>query len=181
VTGTITGTSTVVGATDIDLYGLGSEPGYPSTARVRPLAPVTDAGAAAKSLEELDREGEFVKPVARTPHFVTGVLGSEVRKDGGTPVASNQRWRFTRKDGQCVVFVTWKPGRKEDTTSSFGLFDEDGHRLAATDSKKVKLRSGRSVIQYWQVNLAALKPGVYRVDLVAGSDPVWRTFFRVTE
>ena len=186
VAGTITGQS-IVGATDHDSLDLGtlgpglvSSESYFARGRVRPLGPIPDAGAASKTLEELDRAGEFVRPLARTPHFVTGVLGTGIERQGQIPVASNQRWRFTRQDGQCVVFVTWHSMRKEDTTSNFALFDEDGRQVAATDPGKLKLRSGQYLVQYWNITLAALKPGIYRVDLFAGPDPVWRTFFRVT-
>jgi hypothetical protein len=36
-------------------------------------------------------------------------------------------------------------------------------------------------VQYWELKLAALEPGLHRIDVVAGSSPVWRTFFRLTE
>jgi hypothetical protein len=187
VAGTIASRS-VVGATDIDSLDLGalgagpvSREGYSLRGRVRPLGPIPDPGAASKTLEDLDRAGEFVRPLARTPHFVTGVLGTGIERQGEIPVAANQRWRFTRKDGQCVVFVTWHATRKEDTTSNFALFDEDGRQVGASDPRKLGLRSGQYMVQYWGINLAALRPGIYRVDLFAGSDPVWRTFFRVTE
>jgi hypothetical protein len=186
VAGTITSQS-VVGATDRDLLDFASMgPGriptesYSRGGRVRPLGPIPNAGAASKTLEELDRAGEFVRPLAHTPHFVSGVMGTGIERQSGIPVAADQRWRFTRSDGQCVVFVTWHAARNEDTTSQFALFDEDGRHVAASNSGKLKLRAGDYFVQHWKINVAALKPGIYRVDLFAGTDPVWWTFFRVT-
>jgi hypothetical protein len=36
-------------------------------------------------------------------------------------------------------------------------------------------------VQYWTIPLSGLTPAIYRVDVKLGPDPVWRTFFRVTE
>jgi len=147
--------------------------------RARPLPAVPEANAPSKTLQELEQAGLFVRPVVRSSHFVSGVLGTGVEKRGPVPVATGQRSRFARGDGKCVAFVTWSPGRKEDTTTRFELFDEEGRLRGASDPKKLRLRQGESFVQYWEINLAALQAGVYRVDVVAGPDPLWRTFFRV--
>jgi hypothetical protein len=142
---------------------------------------VPDPSAASRTLQDLGAAGEFVRPLARTPHFVQGILGTGIGKQGPVPVATGQRFRFSRSDGTCVVFVTWTPGRKEDTTAVFQLFDEDNHRLGASNAARLKMRTSQSLVQYWKFDLATFKPGIYRVDVVLGTEPVWRTFFRVTD
>ena len=54
-------------------------------------------------------------------------------------------------------------------------------RLGGTEPRKVKLRLNESFVQYWTFGLSGLAAGIYRVDVKLGADPVWRTFFRVTE
>jgi hypothetical protein len=172
----------IVGASRFDLLpagGAGMVRGL--EARVRPLPPVPDAAAASRSFADLDRDGFFVRPVVRTPHFVHGTLGTGVVKQNGIPIATDQRFRFSRREGQALVFVSWSPAKKENTTSQFELFDADNRKLAATDPKPAKLREGQPFVQYWELELASFKAGLYRVDVLIGPDPVWRTFFRVTE
>jgi hypothetical protein len=149
--------------------------------RARPLPAVPEANTPSKRLQELEQAGLFVRPVARTPHFVSGVLGTGVATRGPVPVATDQRSRFSRADKKCVVFVTWSPGRKEDTTSHFELFDEEGRLRGSSKPRKLRLRQGESFVQGWEIDLAALKAGVYRVDVVAGTAPLWRSFFRVID
>jgi hypothetical protein len=175
--------SGIPGATVLDLFGLGDRTPRVQDrgTRARPLTPAPAEGAASRTLSDLEQAGVFVRPLARTPHFVSGVMGTGVERQGQIPVATDQRFRFSHADGQCVVFVTWVPSQKEDTTLHFELYDEDNRRLAATDPRKARLRSGQSFVQYWEVKLASLKPGLHRVDVVAGSFLVWRTFFRLSE
>jgi hypothetical protein len=175
--------SGIAGASVLELYGLADPARRVEVrgARARPLDAAPSEGAASRTLSEIEQAGGFVRPLARTPHFVSGVMGTGIEKQGQIPVAVDQRFHFSRADGQCVVFVTWVPSGKEDTTLHFELYDEDNRRLAATEPVKARLRSGQSFVQYWQLKLAGLKPGLHRVDAMAGASPVWRSFFRLTE
>jgi S1-C subfamily serine protease len=182
--GTTAGPGGVVGASALDLVMLGPEiGGSVRGGRVRDLPSLPPEGSASRTLEDLDRAGEFVPTIAGTPHFVQGVLGTGVQRQGPAqiPVAVDQRFRFSRREESCVVFVTWTPARKEDSTVAFELFDEDNRRVGGTDPTKAKLRPSQSFVQYWAIPLSRLAPGIYRVDVRLGSEPVWRTYFRVTE
>lgn len=173
--------SGIPGASAFDLSGLGDRRMLMRGGRARPLVAAPSEGAASRTLADLDQAGLFVRPLARTPHFVSGVLGTGIERKGTIPVAVDQRLRFSRADGHCVVFVTWSPSGKEDTTTHFELYDEDNRRLASTEPRKARLRTGESFVLTWELKLAALKPGLYRVDMVAGASPVWRTFFRLAD
>ena len=182
--GTTTSHLSVVGASVLDLGTIGSETGgYPRGGRVRGFPPAPAQSSASRTLEDLDKDGLFVKALARTPHSVLGILGTGVEHQGKAriPVATDQRFRFSRAEKSCVVFVTWIPALKQDSTAAFELFDENNRRVAGTDPAKVKLRPGESFVHHWTISLPALVPGIYRVDVKLGPDPVWRSFFRVTE
>jgi hypothetical protein len=182
--GTAVGHASAAGASALDLASLGLEAGgSPRGGRVRGFPSLPAEGSASRTLEDLGRAGEFVRRLVRTPHFVHGVLGIGVERQGraGIPVPVDQRFRFSRREESCVVFVTWNPTRKEDSTIAFELFDEDNRRLGGTDPTRAKLRPAESFVQYWTIPLSRLVPGIYRVDVKLGPDPVWRTFFRVTE
>jgi hypothetical protein len=138
--------SGIVGASRFDLLpagGGGLVRGMEG--RVRPLPFPPDPAAATRSFAALDREGFFVRPVVRTPHFVQGTLGTGVTKKNGFPIATDQRYRFSRQEGQALVFVTWSPAKKENTTSHFELFDVENRKLGATDPKPANCaRASRS-------------------------------------
>jgi hypothetical protein len=182
--GTAAGHGGVAGASALDLVSLASGPrGFPRGGRVRGFPSLPAAGSASQTLEDLDRAGAFVKRLVHTPHFVNGILGTGVERQGQAqiPVAADQRFTFARREKSLVVFVTWNPACKEDSTIAFELFDADNRRLAGTDPRKVKLRPNESFVQYWTLQPSGLVAGIYRVDVKLGPDPVWRTFFRVTE
>jgi len=182
--GTTAGPPALAGATVMDIAMLGPEvAGMSRGGRVRGFPSLPAEGSASRTLEDLDRAGEFIKPLTHTPHFVHGVLGTDVERQGAAriPNAVDQRFRFSRREKSCVVFVTWTPGRKEDSTVAFELFDDDNRNLGGTNPTKAKLRPGESFVQYWTIALPKLAPGIYRVDAKLGPDPVWRTYFRVTD
>ena len=108
-------------------------------------------------------------------------MGTGVERQNGIPVASDQRFRFGPADPRCVVFMTWVPSTKEDAASVFELYDEDNRRLMASEERKLKMRSGQTFVQWWEIALSGLKPGLYRVDATKAGEPVWRTFFRLTD
>ncbi len=182
--GSAAGPVALPGATTLDLVMLGPDDGSTSRGgRIRGIPSLPEEGSAARTLEDLDRAGEFVRPLVHTPHFVHGVLGTDVARQGDAqvPMAVDQRLRFSRREKSCVVFVTWSPARKEESPVSFQLFDEDNRNVGGTEPRKAKLRAGEPFVQYWTIPVPRLLPGIYRVDVMLGPDPVWRTFFRVTE
>jgi hypothetical protein len=182
--GTTGGAPAVAGATRVELAMLGPEVASASQGgRIRGFPSLPEEGSASRTLEDLDRAGEFVRPLAHTPHFVYGILGADVERRGAAriPMAVDQRFRFSRREKSCVVLATWTPARKQDATVAFQLFDEDNRAIGASDATKAKLRPGESFVQYWTIPLLKLVPGIYRVDVTLGPEPVWRTYFRVTE
>jgi len=171
--------SRVLGGTPLDGAETRTAPVRGTRARPVPAPPQEDA--AARTLDDLVKTGVFVPLVVHTPHFVSGVMGTGIEWQGRIPIARDQRFQFTRGDRQCVVFMTWVPASKEDAISVFGLYDADNHRLAASEERKLKMRPSQSFVQWWEIALGPLKPGVYRVDATKNGDPVWRTFFRLTD
>jgi hypothetical protein len=178
----------VLGADALDEYALErplrigpSQSSSPGGARARPLTALPEAKAASKTLLELEQAGVFVKPLARSEHFVNGVMGTGIGEQSGIPFATGQGFRFSRAERSCVVFTTWVGRRKQDAPSALEMYDGANHKIWASRTETVKLRSGQTLVRYWTLALAPLTPGIYRLDLTLGPDPVWRTFFRVTE
>jgi hypothetical protein len=68
-----------------------------------------------------------------------------------------------------------------DAVLTFEMFDGDNRRVVASPERRVKMREGVTFVQWWTTDLAALRPGIYRIDALKNADPVWRTYFRVTD
>lgn len=181
VVGFVVADHVFLGAGRLDLLPLGAL--HPSTGgtRVRSLPAVPDAAAATRTLADLELAGEFVRPLAATRHFVSGVLGTGIAEDRGVPFAVGQKFRFSRTEARLVVFVTWAGRQKQEATAEIVLFDESNLALFKSPSNQLKLRPGRTLVQWWPVELARLQAGVYRVDAVLNGDPLWRTFFALTD
>lgn len=173
-----------IGADPLDLAAMSVRAsGSLRGGRLRGFPPTPGVGAGSRTLEDLARAGEFVGPLVPTPHSVQGIMGTGVQLQGQAkiPVAADQRFQFSRTEKNCIVFITWIPAEKQDATGAFELFNEDNKSVGASDPLKLKLRPGNSLVQYWTISPSGLSPGVYRVDVKLGSDPVWRTFFRITD
>jgi hypothetical protein len=52
-----------------------------------------------------------------------------------------------------------------------------GQEIAA----KIDLKINETIFSAWQIPAANLPLGVYRMDILLGGDPAWRSFFRITE
>lgn len=169
----------VPGASSADLVAL-NERGYGGS-RARALPPVPVETASPRTLQELEESGLFVTRLAQSRHFVHGVLGARLLRQAAIPHVAEQRSSFSRTDRQCVVLVALDPEEKADISGHFALFDRDNHRLGGTDPVNLKLRPNKTVFQYWELPLAPLAPGLYRIDYVMGAGPAWRVFFRLAE
>jgi hypothetical protein len=174
--------SGIPGAGPVDQAAL-ADAGYDVARGSRARAPVSasDATSLSETFESLAQAGAFVKPLVRSPHIVDGALDTEASRSLRVPTWIERRFRFTRAD-RCVVSVRWIPDQKQDTTSRFEVFDAGNRRVGASDPAKLKLRPGQPLLQSWEIALTTLPAGLYRVDLVLGdADPVWRSYFHLTE
>ena len=98
------------------------------------------------------------------------------------PRVIEERYEFARGDQQLIVFVTWLPEEKRKGVPALHVFDLD-NRLIFENAGKKKITVNTNKLSYtaWEVDVATIRPGIYRVDVLLDSDTVWRTFFRVVE
>lgn len=134
--------------------------------------PVTLAGLAARGL--------FIPPVSRDPQIITGYLCRDILRVGRTLEPSVVSSQFFRRDKEMDIIVTWAPNEKIKSTEQVRIYDnEDNSLRIETKPKKIRLRPHNMVFTGWKIPISAIPPGVYRVDVVLGKTPEWRTFFRV--
>lgn len=76
-----------------------------------------------------------------------------------------------------ALFFTFRKTSK----SSPKIYNIDNQLVATSKALKLNLPKGQLVYSSWTMAVGQLAVGTYRVDLVLGSDPVWRSFFRLVD
>lgn len=81
-----------------------------------------------------------------------------------------------------MLLLTWLPTEKRKGYPSLRVYDLDNRLISETlNKKKITVTPNKLSYSLWDLNLAPLQPGIYRVDVLLDGDSVWRTFFRMVE
>jgi hypothetical protein len=149
---------------------------------VVPAPRLPTAATARAALADLAQRGEFMASLAvGKRHEISGVFAARVERGGVVPLPLDQKFVFSRKEGQASVFVQWDPKEKKDALTWFEVYDADYKKIGKSEGMKLKMRPGQLFFSTWAFNVAVMPPAVYRVDLMLDDAPVWRGFVRVTE
>ena len=147
-----------------------------------PIALVNDSGSTATTVDGLLRDGQFMPPLVSTQSVLSGVLARSVNKKTNPPQPVEERLEFSRANAQGVLFITWLPTEKRKGYPSLRVYDLDNRLISETlNKKKITVTPQKLSYSLWDLNLAPLQPGIYRVDVLLDGDFVWRTFFRMVE
>jgi len=180
----IIGGELVPGANSLRLTRSGFSPVLPSTANLAvPISLVRAVGpeAPAATLDELARRGEFILPVTASRHVLYGNLSRGLDRSKKYPEPLDVRYEFSRRDKKMFLLVMWEPKDKVKSTTTLRIYDNDNHAVAATQRRKANLRPGERFYTTTELPTADFAPGVYRLDVLLGDEPAWRTFFRILE
>jgi len=146
------------------------------------LVSLPTAAAQPVKFSDLMRQGEFVSPLLRQGFVGQGSLSRDLdNRPGVTPVAKGEQYEYSHKDQQCVVFIMWEPSEKLNSTTSVRLYDVDGALLMEGKPSKVSLQPNKISFSTWQIGLRGLSSGTYRVDVMLGDQPAWRSFFAIAD
>ena len=147
-----------------------------------PIALVNDTASGATTIDGLLRDGQFMPPLASTQSVLSGVLARSVNKKTNPPQPIEERLEFSRSNAQGVLLLTWLPTEKRKGYPSLRVYDLDNRLISETlNKKKITVTPNKLSYSLWDLNLAPLQPGIYRVDVLLDGDFVWRTFFRMVE
>jgi S1-C subfamily serine protease len=154
-----------------------------SGAMAIPITMIPDVSPDARptTLEELERSGQFTPPLAGRRYVTSGTLSRSIDRKSGSPQSVDERTEFSRRDGHAALLITWYPEEKRKGVPSIRLYDIENHLVFESKSKRITLNPNRLAYSMWELTLGDLPTGIYRIDILIDSDPVWRTFFRMTE
>lgn len=146
------------------------------------LATVPPAGAPAKTLSELQAAGQFVPRVTKQEELLYGLLATSFDvKTRDFPAARETKTEFSRKDGRMGVALVWNPRTKLKGEIVLAIYDVYNRTVARTPPSRVKINPGEYFRSVWNLNIAPLHAGGYRVDVLQDGLPIWRTYFRIVE
>jgi trypsin-like peptidase len=144
--------------------------------------PEPPADTAETPMADLLQNGMFIPPLVGYENVAQGELTLRVEnRQGFSPLPSQQRSEFSHKDGQFAAFVMWNPKEKLNTQTVLRLYDLHNRLLYEGKPAKLNLRPNQITYSTWQVGIEKVPAGQYRIDIMLGNQPAWRTFFSVSE
>jgi len=136
---------------------------------------------AATTLSDLAKSGLFPQSLVRNDNLLQGTVAKSVRRTGTQMEAVDQRFEFQRGDTRVSVLITWHGETKLKSSAFLKLYNIDNKLVGSTTALKLNVPKGQLVFSAWTLEVGPLPNGTYRVDLMLGSDPVWRSFFRLVD
>jgi hypothetical protein len=147
-----------------------------------PITLVNDATTAATTIDGLLRDGQFMPALVSTQSVLSGVLARTVNKKSDPPQPIDEKIEFSHASPQGVLFLTWLPREKRKGYPSLRVYDLDNKLVGEMlNKKKITVVPNKISYSLWELNLATLPPGIYRIDVLLDGDFVYRTFFRMVE
>jgi S1-C subfamily serine protease len=164
--------------------GIVIQTGIPSPAgpQVIPISTLQNPSPTVQTatLAALAARGLFVPPVSHDPQIIAGYLCKQIVRAGQSLVPALVTSQFFHRDKDMDIIVTWAPNEKADTTEQIRIYgSEDNGLRIETKPKKIKLKPHDTVYTGWKIPISALPSGIYRVDVLLGTTPEWRSFFRI--
>ena len=135
----------------------------------------------ATALADLAKSGLFPQSLVPNDNLLQGTVAKSVRRAGTQMEAVDQRFEFQRKDARVSVLITWHGESKLKSSAFLKIYNIDNKLVGITTPLKLNLSKGQLVFSVVTFEVGSLPGGTYRVDLVLGSDPVWRSFFRLVD
>jgi S1-C subfamily serine protease len=143
------------------------------------LVPAASARPTPVTFDQLAQAGQMIPVVTAGDRVEFGELATTLDKGKGIPGLRNSRQQFSHRDAKIYVYINWDPNTKFKGVATMAIYDVDNHPLSESKPLKVNLHPGDLTAGIWELNLAVLPSGTYRVDVALGGELVWRRFFRL--
>ncbi|HZI57643.1 MAG TPA: trypsin-like peptidase domain-containing protein [Verrucomicrobiae bacterium] len=143
---------------------------------VLPEVPPT---AAATSLADIAARGEMLPPMIKMNAVQSATLG--VLGSGNPAFLKAYKRVFSRQEHKPVAQVSFQGIEKEKFSCVFRLFNVDNKLVAESKPRDISMNSGKYMTTTWEIPVASIPPGIYRVDVVLSSRTAWREFLKVVD
>ena len=147
-----------------------------------PISLVNEAAAAPTTIAQLAATGQFMPTLTTTQDVLIGALSRGLNRKADPPRVVEEKYEFTRADGQASVLISWLPEEKHKGIPALRIFDLDNRLIfESAGKKKITVNTNKLSYTAWELDIATFPPGIYRIDVLLAADTVWRTFFRMVE
>ncbi|MFZ0085264.1 MAG: serine protease [Candidatus Acidiferrales bacterium] len=158
--------------------------GIAGSAMATPIGEVLLPAVTAKTttLEELAQTGQFIPPVVHRDDILYGTMTKDVRRaKEGARGTVQENSDFSRTGGSAAVFLNFVSRQKLKDTATVAVYDLDNKLVEQSPPVKLAAQAGGVLYLSQPLNIADLRPGVYRTDVIMDGNPVWRAFFKFTD
>jgi trypsin-like peptidase len=135
--------------------------------------------AAATSLADIAARGEMLSPVIKINAVQSATLG--LMGSGNETLLKAYKRVFSRQEHKPVAQVSWQGIEKQKFSCIFRLFNVDNKLVAESKPRDISMNSGKYMTTTWEIPVASIPAGIYRVDLVLSGKAAWREFLKVVD
>jgi S1-C subfamily serine protease len=143
------------------------------------VVPEVPPAAAATSLADIAARGEMLSPVIKINAVQSATLG--VMGSGNATSLGAYKRVFSHQDKKPIAQVSWQGLQKEKFSCVYRLFNVDNKLVAESKPRDISLNSGKYMTTNWEIPVASVPAGIYRVDLVLSGKTAWREFLKVVD
>ncbi len=142
--------------------------------RILPASPAT--------LQDLWTKGQMTLPVTNSRYVLFGMLsqGEQIKGKHYQAADRSSQTSFHRGDASASILIHFQSTEPLKSTATIKLYDLDNHPLASGNTDKISVSRGQVSERMWQLPLASLPVGIYRVDVEVAGGVAWRQFFKIT-
>ncbi|MEO5819905.1 MAG: hypothetical protein ABIT71_05325 [Vicinamibacteraceae bacterium] len=152
------------------------------TALAVPIERIVDDGKAPRDLAALAAELPFTPMFGPSRvHVMRGATAQSMQKNVGFFETVDARTSFSKARGAFAVVLDLMPRDKlASLPVTVTVFNAAGRAIATTKPLALKGDPNRPLGVGWTLDANALQPGLYRLDVGAVGDVMWRTFITIT-
>ena len=136
------------------------------------------------TLDDLWNKGQMMIPVTNSKYILFGMLshGEQIKGKHFQPADRSLQVSFRHGDATASVLIHLANTEAFKSTAAIRLYDLDNRLLASGKPEKISVARGEITAErMWQLPLASLPVGIYRVDVEFAEGVAWRQFFRITD
>jgi hypothetical protein len=125
----------------------------------------------------------MVPPVTGANYVLFGMLtqGGKSLDKKSPPVGRDFKSTFQRGDSSANALIHFTNTSNFKATAVLKLYDMDNRLVASSPPAKVNVARGEIYERVWQLPLANLPAGIYRVDLEIADGVAWRQYFKLQD
>lgn len=147
-----------------------------------PIERVVDAGAPPRDLAALAAEVPFTPMFGPSrDHLIRGLTAQSMKRATPFFEVVDTRTSFSKAGGTFALVLELMPRSKlNGLPVGVTVFTVAGRALATIKPASVKGEANRPLGLGWALDANTLQPGIYRLDVGAPGDLMWRTFIEIT-